>query len=57
MRGNHFAAHMKMPLASDLLASGIDLSDKRNGGLVEAAELSIISLSAYKKSKREVALY
>ena len=31
LRGNHFAAHIKMPTASDLLASGIDLSDKRNG--------------------------
>ncbi len=40
-----------------LLADGVDLSDKRNGGLVEAAELSIISLSAHQKSKREVAFF
>ena len=46
---------MKISSVSDLLADDIDLSDKRNGGLVEAAELSIISLSAYQKSKREVA--
>ena len=57
LRGNHFAAHMKIPSASGLLADGVDLSDKRNGGLVEAAELSIISLSAHQKSEREVAFF
>ena len=46
--GEPFRRSYENTACKRLLVSGIDLSDGRNGGLVEAAELSIIILSAFK---------